>query len=173
MGEIKELIISKKPICKKCGSNKIIKIGNSYNKYSIKQKYKCKDCSHKFVAEDDFKRMKTPRNIIRFALRKYKDYSARDLSKLIKTKFRYNISHATISRWIEDKDGSFYMSPTKRFEQLKENLKPFRGKLVKAAVIRNAGDYSKSTSIARCSRNLQDLIKPAGGHGFYIIKKFH
>ncbi|MBS3064788.1 MAG: hypothetical protein J4472_03165 [DPANN group archaeon] len=50
--------------CPKCKSKNIWKRGFRKNKHSKKQKYHCKKCSHWFIENDGFERMRNNKKII-------------------------------------------------------------------------------------------------------------
>ena len=84
--KIKLLFEGGEPVlCPKCKSGNISKGGHRYNKHSIKQGYRCKNCckSH-FTFDDGFLGMQTPKKIILFGLQNSKKYSCREIGRIIK-----------------------------------------------------------------------------------------
>ncbi len=95
-------MINKETICPNCESKKIIKRGilKTENKGN-RQRYGCKDCSHRFIQDEPFKRMRNQEQIITQCMDLYySGMSFRKIADHLKTFFPKNVCHSTIYRWI-------------------------------------------------------------------------
>jgi len=94
--------------CKYCQSADIIKFGQ----YKGIQRYWCKDCKHKFKADDSLYRGKVAASDISSALSMYySGMSINDIRRHIKQEKGYQPSPATVYQWIDkftDKAVSYY-----------------------------------------------------------------
>lgn len=87
-------------VCPHCHSEKIIKRGIRKNKFVNKQRFSCKDCGKKFVL-DVAKRTKGDAKIITLCLDLFfKGISCRKIQDHLNQFYGFEISHATINRWI-------------------------------------------------------------------------
>ena len=83
--------------CKFCGGRSTIKYGRARGK----QCYRCKECGHKFVANDNFVRMNTASRVIAAALDLYfEGLSVWKVRKQVAKVFGVGISHMTVWRWV-------------------------------------------------------------------------
>ena len=83
--------------CKFCGGRSTIKYGHARGK----QCYRCKDCGHKFVANDNFVRMNTTCRVIALALDLYfEGLSVWKVRKQVAKIFGIQISHMSVWRWV-------------------------------------------------------------------------
>ena len=99
--------------CPKCGKrndlteHNILKQGFRKTKNRGKlQKHQCRNCGYRFTVSK-VKRMRYRRKIINYTLKNVK-LSSREIKDKIYKKFKINISHTTICRWI-----SKYYKPIK------------------------------------------------------------
>ena len=84
--------------CKFCGSENLVKSGS----VAQKQVYKCKDCSHRFFANEQFSRMKNSKHVVVASLNLYFDgLSVRKTQKELKKLLGEEVSGATIWRWVQ------------------------------------------------------------------------
>ena len=87
--------------CKKCGSEKIIKIGVRHNKAGNIQRFLCKECGHKFTRNDGFERMKATPKAITIALDLFfKGVSQRKIIHHLKMFEGIEVSQPTVLNWI-------------------------------------------------------------------------
>ena len=92
----------KKVLCSNCNSEKIIKKGfrKTDNRGKI-QRYSCNDCSHRFVFNDGFFRMRNAPQKITCALDLfYRGVSTRKVQEHFKAFYPHNSSHKSIYKWI-------------------------------------------------------------------------
>lgn len=155
-------------ICPRCNSGHINKSGKRYNIYSIKQEYRCRECKFHFTHDDGLLRLRSPRAVVLFAFDKARNHSCRKISKMIMQKFRYKISHSSVARWLRKYDHVYFKNPKERLEELKKKLKRYEGKIVKANIVRHAGNYSKTSHLGRLHVLTKGLIHPLG-NGFWFI----
>lgn len=88
--------------CPNCKSNKLIKRGQrkTQNRGLI-QRYGCKDCSHRFVQDNGFFRMRnSPQKITLCLDLFYKGISTRQVQQHLQTFYPANSSWVTIYKWI-------------------------------------------------------------------------
>jgi putative transposase len=100
-------------VCRLCGSTNVVKQGIRKNKNREVQRFKCKDCNHKFtICENGFRKMEYKPEIVTLALDLYfKGLSYRDIVDHLKQFYKIKITHPTIINWV------------KRFTKLvKENI---------------------------------------------------
>jgi len=84
--------------CKYCGSESIIKKGS----VDGKQLYKCKDCGHRFYANDNFVKMRLDKSNIVTALNIYYDgLSLRKTQRNLEQIYGAKVSQVTILNWIK------------------------------------------------------------------------
>ena len=91
-----------KIICPKCKAEHIKKDGKrkTENRGPI-QRYKCKDCFHRFTFDDGFKRMRNHPKKITCALDLfYRGISTRKVQKHFKAFYPHNSSHKSIYKWV-------------------------------------------------------------------------
>jgi transposase-like protein len=87
-------------ICK-CGSLSVIKIGIRHNKSGNIQRFKCKECSHKWSDNLGFAKNRVNSKIITVALDLYfKGVSLRKVSEHLKLFYGISISDVAILKWI-------------------------------------------------------------------------
>ena len=83
--------------CKLCNSDNVIKFGT----YNNIQRYWCKDCKHKFKADDTLFHMKTPANQVSSALSMYYEgMSIKAIRRQLQQEHDNLPSTATIYEWI-------------------------------------------------------------------------
>ncbi|TQD24977.1 IS6 family transposase [Methanolobus vulcani] len=83
--------------CKKCDSQKVVKIG----KIKGVQRYKCKECKATFLENDNFDGMRTQKHVIAVAIGFYFDgMSVRKIQEQIAYIFKVEVSQVTIHKWI-------------------------------------------------------------------------
>lgn len=89
-------------ICKNCEGKNIIKDGERETKNRGKvQRYRCKDCGHRFVIDSGFWKMKNHENKVTACMNMY--YSGMSLRKIqqhLKMFMPHNSHYSTIYRWI-------------------------------------------------------------------------
>jgi len=91
-----------KNTCPNCKSENIIKRGfrKTENRGKI-QRYFCKNCSHRFVIDDGFFRMRNNPNKITCALDLfYKGVSTRKVQEHFKAFYPHNSSHKSVYKWV-------------------------------------------------------------------------
>ena len=106
-----------KIICEKCKSENTKKDGvrKTENRGKI-QRYKCKECSHRFILNDGFKRMRNhPKKITCAVDLFYRGVSTRKVQEHFKAFYPHNSSHKTIYKWI--------IKYSKIISQFTDNLK--------------------------------------------------
>jgi len=87
--------------CKKCGSDRIIKIGIRHNKAGDIQRFLCKECGHKFTRNEGFERMKATPKAITIALDLYfKGVSQRKILHHLKMFESIEVTQPTVLNWI-------------------------------------------------------------------------
>ncbi|MGD0028980.1 MAG: IS6 family transposase [Candidatus Bathyarchaeia archaeon] len=83
--------------CKYCDSENVVKHGL----VGSKQRYLCKDCSHKFVEGSDFPKMRTEARIISSSIDFYfEGLSTRKIQTQIEKLYGVHVDHSTVLRWI-------------------------------------------------------------------------
>lgn len=98
--DVKEIETSNELICK-CGSLNVIKIGIRHNKSGNIQRFKCKECNHKWSDNLGFAYNKMNSKIITVALDLYfKGISLRKVKEHIKLFYGIDISHRSVLNWI-------------------------------------------------------------------------
>ncbi len=98
--DVKEIETESELICK-CGSMNVIKIGIRHNKSGNIQRFKCKDCNHKWSNNLGFAYNKINSKIITVALDLYfKGISLRKVKEHIKLFYGIDISHRSVLNWI-------------------------------------------------------------------------
>jgi transposase-like protein len=98
--DVKEIESSSQLSCK-CGSVNVIKIGIRHNKSGNIQRFKCKECSHKWSDNLGFAYNKINSKIITLALDLYfKGVSLRKVKEHIKLFHGMNVSPSSILNWI-------------------------------------------------------------------------
>jgi transposase-like protein len=91
-----------KIICPECKSESIKKDGKrKTDNRGLIQRYKCKECSHRFVFDDGFKRMRNNPQKITCAIDLfYRGVSTRKVQEHFKAFYPHNSSHKSIYKWI-------------------------------------------------------------------------
>ena len=91
-----------KTICPKCKSELIRKDGvRKTNNRGLIQRYRCKECSHRFVLDDGFKRMRnTPQKITLCLDLFYRGVSTRKIREHLRAFYPHNSSDVSIYKWI-------------------------------------------------------------------------
>lgn len=85
--------------CAHCGSTNYVK----YGKRNRKQLYKCKDCERKFVDNKAELELKT--EIKEYILKLHnKGDSSRKISRKIRRKYKFVVTHSTVIRWIKEQE---------------------------------------------------------------------
>jgi transposase-like protein len=98
--DVKQIEADNELICK-CSSMNVIKIGIRHNKSGNIQRFKCKDCNHKWSDNLGFAYNKINSKIITVALDLYfKGISLRKVKEHIKLFYGIDISHRSILNWI-------------------------------------------------------------------------
>jgi len=98
--DVKQLEADSELICK-CGSLNVIKIGISHNKSGDIQRFKCKECNHKWSDNLGFAYNKINSKIITMALDLYfKGISLRKVQEHIVLFHGIKVSHVAILNWI-------------------------------------------------------------------------
>jgi len=98
--DVKEIETSNELICK-CGSVNVIKIGIRHNKSGNIQRFKCKECNHKWSDNLGFAYNKINSKIITVALDLYfKGISLRKVKEHIRLFYGIDISHRSVLNWI-------------------------------------------------------------------------
>jgi len=94
--------MEKEIICEKCNGRNIKKDGVRETKYRSKvQRYKCKDCSHRFSIDDGFWKMKNHENKITSCMNMYyAGMSLRKIQEHLQMFAPKNSHYSTIYRWI-------------------------------------------------------------------------
>jgi len=88
-------------VCERCGSDKIIKHGLRHNQSGIVQRYKCKDCGHKFIINYGFEKAKASPKAITASLDLYfKGVSLRKITDHLKQFYNVKVSHVAVIGWI-------------------------------------------------------------------------
>ena len=92
----------KKICCRRCKSDNLKKDGKRRTDYrGLIQRYKCKDCSYRFVEDNGFFRMRNnPQKITCSLDLFYRGLSTREVQEHFKAFFPHNSDHSTILRWI-------------------------------------------------------------------------
>lgn len=96
------IMISNKIICLKCKSENTKKDGvRETENRGLIQRYKCKECSHRFILDDGFNRMRnTPQKITLCLDLFYRGISTRKVQEHLQAFYPHNSSHKTIYKWI-------------------------------------------------------------------------
>ncbi|MGI0010548.1 MAG: transposase [Nitrosopumilaceae archaeon] len=99
--DVKQIEADNELICK-CSSMNVIKTGIRHNKSGNIQRFKCKDCSHKWSDNLGFAYNKINSKIITVALDLYfKGISLRKVKEHIKLFYGIDISHRSVLNWIQ------------------------------------------------------------------------
>jgi len=92
----------------------IIRYGIRHNKSGDVQRFMCTKCLFQF-SDNQFPKHKFKKEIIEFAMKKYKNNnSSRQIKKLILKKFNVKLSHVTIIRWLHSKNVIFKLNTENR-----------------------------------------------------------
>ena len=115
-----------KPRCPKCFSSKVIKRGNRYAKFDLKQRYECKMCEYRFILDPN--RLRIPEQIRKFIYNKLKEgeKSTREISKEVEEKFGTKISHVSVVRMFRDSKRYFGKKVTKGKKLRSKKVKGFK-----------------------------------------------
>lgn len=91
-----------KIICLKCKSKSIKKDGKRKTENrGLIQRYKCNDCSHRFVLDDGFYRMRNnPQKVTLCLDLFYRGISTRKVQEHLQAFYPHNSSHKSIYKWI-------------------------------------------------------------------------
>jgi len=95
-------MINEETICPKCQGNKLIKRGilKTENKGN-RQRFGCKNCNHRFIIDEPFKRMRNHEQIITQCMDLYYScMSFRKITQHLQKFFPKSVSHSTIYRWV-------------------------------------------------------------------------
>lgn len=99
--DVKQLEADNELICK-CGSLNVIRIGIRHNKSGNIQRFKCKECNHKWSDNLGFAYNKINSKIITVALDLYfKGISLRKVTEHIKLFHGIKVSHRSILNWVQ------------------------------------------------------------------------
>src|SRR3989344_57269 len=98
--DVKEIETQNELMCK-CGSLNVIKIGIRHNKSGNIQRFKCKDCSHKWSDNLGFAYNKVNSKVITVALDLYfKGVSLRKVKEHLKLFYGISVSASSVLYWI-------------------------------------------------------------------------
>ena len=87
--------------CLKCKSESIIKCGIRHNKNGDIQRYRCKECNHKFIINIGFERSRANPKAVAVALDLYfKGVSLRKVCDHLKQFHNISLTHVSILKWI-------------------------------------------------------------------------
>lgn len=87
--------------CEKCKSESIIKCGIRYNKSGDIQRYRCKECNHKFIVNIGFEKSRANPKAVTVALDLYfKGVSLRKVCDHLKQFHNIAVTHVSILNWI-------------------------------------------------------------------------
>lgn len=88
--------------CPNCKSNSIIKKGfRKTENRGLIQRFSCKECSHRFVIDNGFYRMRNnPRKVTLCLDLFYKGVSTRQVQEHLQAFYPHNSSHMSIYRWV-------------------------------------------------------------------------
>ena len=87
--------------CLKCKSESIIKCGIRHNKSGDIQRYRCKECNHKFIVNIGFERSRANPKAVTVALDLYfKGVSLRKVCDHLKQFHNISVTHVSIINWI-------------------------------------------------------------------------
>src|SRR5688500_211180 len=87
--------------CIKCKSESIIKCGIRRNKSGDIQRYKCKECNHKFIVNIGFERSRANSKAVTVALDLFfKNCSLRKICDHLKQFHNISVTHVSILNWI-------------------------------------------------------------------------
>lgn len=88
--------------CEKCRSDEaVIKDGIRFNQHSTIQRYRCKNCNHRFIVNHGFEKSKANPKAVTAALDLYfKGVSLRKISDHIKQFYDIKVSAVSILKWI-------------------------------------------------------------------------
>lgn len=91
-----------KYLCPKCNSKKVIKRGKRQTENrGLIQRYSCKECSHRFVIDDGFFRMRNNNKKVTLCMDLFfNGISTRKIQTHLQNFYPHNSSHMTIYRWI-------------------------------------------------------------------------
>ena len=92
----------KKVCCPKCKTEKVKKDGKrKTDNRGLIQRYKCKECSHRFVEDNGFYRMRNSSQKITLCLDLfYRGVSTRKVQEHLQAFYPKNSSHKTIYKWV-------------------------------------------------------------------------
>jgi len=91
----------KPEVCPSCGSTELVKDGLRKNKNGITHRFLCKSCSHRFVSNYGFQKMKNNPKIITLVMDLYfKGISYRKIVDHLKQFYGIKISHVALIKWI-------------------------------------------------------------------------
>ena len=95
-------MINKETICPKCKGNKLIKRGIlKTESKGNRQRLGCKNCNHRFIIDEPFKRMRNHELIITQCMDLYySGMSFRKIADHLQKFFPKGVHHSTIYRWI-------------------------------------------------------------------------
>lgn len=87
--------------CIKCKSESIIKCGIRHNKSGDIQRYRCKECNHKFIVNIGFERSRANSKAVTVALDLFfKNCSLRKICDHLKQFHNISVTHVSILNWI-------------------------------------------------------------------------
>ena len=87
--------------CLKCKSESIIKCGIRHNKSGQIQRYRCKECNHKFIVNIGFEKSRANPKAVTVALDLYfKGVSLRKVCDHLKQFHNISVTHVSIINWI-------------------------------------------------------------------------
>ena len=92
---------TKEIICPECKKDNLKKDGKRQTNRGFIQRYKCKECSHRFVLNDGFYRMRNEPQKITCAIDLfYRGVSTRKIQEHFQAFYPHNSSHMSIYRWV-------------------------------------------------------------------------
>jgi transposase-like protein len=99
---IKSAQIAEFSICARCKSeNSVIKYGVRHNQSGDIQRYRCKNCNHKFIVNHGFEKAKASPKAVTAALDLYfKGVSLRKVCDHLKQFYGIKVSHVAVIKWI-------------------------------------------------------------------------
>ncbi len=97
------VVSEEKPeVCASCGSSDLVKDGLRKNKNGVIQRFLCKSCSHRFVTNYGFQKMKNNPKVITLVMDLYfKGISYRKIVDHLKQFYGLKISHVALIKWVQ------------------------------------------------------------------------
>lgn len=170
MTKLKLLFEDEEPVlCPRCGTGNIKKYGHRYNKYSVKQRYRCYECGMQFLFNnEDIRKVWYPKEMILFVLGKIKKSTYKDTIKAVKKKFNREIPMRTLTRINKRYKGRDYVPREEREIEIKKICKKYRGKIFSLIKVKKIFGYSQKTRLVRTMILNQGYIKRIK-YGYYEV----